>query len=153
MATKSQIGIRALIVSGDGLIVVEHEEKGERLMVFPGGGLEEGETIFEGVAREVKEETNLDVVPERIVYTREIIAGNSHGVEFYILCRLNGGNLSLGADPEHKDGNFILKDVHQISINDFAHTPNWYPKELQHLITDDFKKGFPENRFLGTVRF
>ncbi|MBI4993817.1 NUDIX hydrolase [Candidatus Wolfebacteria bacterium] len=153
MAIKSQIGIRALIISENCLIVVEHEKDKKRFMVFPGGGLEEGETIFEGAIREVKEETNLEVVPGRIVYTREIITGKNHGIEFYVLCRLSGGVLSLGIDPEHEDGNIILKDVHRISMNDFCSMTNWYPTELHSLIADDFKNKFSEYRFLGTVKF
>ena len=36
--------------------------------VFPGGGLEEGETIEEGVIREIKEEFGIDVKPIKIIY-------------------------------------------------------------------------------------
>ena len=153
MATKSQAGVRALIATDDGLVIVEHEEKGKRLMVFPGGGLEEGETIFEGAAREVKEETGLDVVAESIAYVREIVAGKDHGIEFYVVCKVSGGELALGSDPEHEDGNFILKDVHEVAIGDFASMDNWYPTELHSLIEEDFKNGFPNMRFLGTVQF
>ncbi len=153
MATKSQIGVRALVATENGLVIVEHEEKGKRLMVFPGGGLEEGETLFEGAVREVKEETGLDVVADRIVYTREILAGKDHGIEFYVVCRVHGGELTLGSDPEHEDGNLILKDVHEVPIEDFVSMDNWYPMELHPILKKDFKNGFPEVRFLGTVRF
>ncbi len=152
MAIKSQIGVRALVTTDKGLVVVEHEEKGKRLMVFPGGGLEEGETIFEGAIREVEEETGLDVNAERVVYTREILAGKDHGIEFYIVCRVKGGKLALGSDPEHEDGNFILKGVHEISIENFVSMDNWYPTELHSILEKDFKNGFSETRFLGTVR-
>lgn len=153
MSTKSQIGVRALIISGDGLVVVEHEEKGKRLVVFPGGGLEEGETIFEGAMREVKEETNLEVVPEQLGYVREVVAGAAHGIEFYVICRLSGGEMSLGVDPEHEDGNEILKAVRIIPIGELATSQNWYPTELRPLIAEDFRNGFSTLRSLGTARF
>lgn len=58
----------------------------------PGGVLELGETIYEGVRREVREETGLDVEPERLtgVYknmTRGVIA-------LVFLCKITGGQLA-----------------------------------------------------------
>lgn len=101
----------------------------------------------------VKEETGLDVVAERLAYVREMVAGTNHGMEFYVVCTVQGGVLALGTDPEHKDGNMILKDVRQVAIADFASMEHWYPTELHTIIERDFKSGFSETRFLGTARF
>lgn len=120
---------------------------------FQEEGWKRGETLFQGAVREVKEETGLDVVADRIVYTREILAGKDHGVEFYVVCRVQGGELALGSDSEHEDGNLILKDVHEVPIEDFVSMDNWYPTELHPILEKDFKDGFPEVRFLGTVHF
>ena len=77
------LGVRALIKTDNGLIMVEHKEKknGE-ILIFPGGGMEPGENIFQAVEREVKEETNLIVRAEKIIYLRETIYGNDSGIEF-----------------------------------------------------------------------
>ena len=53
--TRVRIANRAIIIE-NGLILLSHEIKND-LWMLPGGGLEEGETIFEGVVREVIEET------------------------------------------------------------------------------------------------
>jgi hypothetical protein len=59
----------------------------------------------------------------------------------------------LGSDPEHENGNFILKDVREVAIENFVSMNNWYPAELHSILAEDFRGTFPEARFLGTVRF
>ena len=49
-----------LIVNNDGEILLQHRSDNE-LWGCPGGIMELGETVFEGMQREVKEETNLDI--------------------------------------------------------------------------------------------
>ena len=58
----------------------------------PGGGLEVGETVEEGVCREVREETGLEVEVERLVgvYSKP----QKQEVVLSFLCRITGGTLS-----------------------------------------------------------
>jgi 8-oxo-dGTP diphosphatase len=44
---------------------------------LPGGKLNEGETAFDAVIREVKEETSLNVAPDVLVLEEEIIENNT----------------------------------------------------------------------------
>jgi 8-oxo-dGTP pyrophosphatase MutT (NUDIX family) len=55
------LGVRALVIDHDGRIfLVKHTyAHGWHL---PGGGVEPGETVFESLARELKEEGNIDIV-------------------------------------------------------------------------------------------
>ena len=73
---------------------------------LPGGGLELGESLEAGTAREVLEETGLvvDVGPMIEVFDR-ILVGDDGGVEFHFvlvdyLCRPRGGRLQAGSDVE-----------------------------------------------------
>lgn len=64
-----RIRCTALIIEHNSILLVEYEDNGIHYNL-PGGGLEPGETIIEGVKREVLEETTaqVDVGPLALVY-------------------------------------------------------------------------------------
>ncbi len=61
--------VYALIVK-DGKVVLLSNKSNSKLW-FPGGGVELGETLEEALKREVKEETGLEVKPEKLVWSTE----------------------------------------------------------------------------------
>ena len=71
---------------------------------LPGGVLEVGETLSEGVCREVLEETGLTVEPVRMVEIFERIMRDAGGRPEYhyvlldYICRVTGGTLAAGGD-------------------------------------------------------
>ena len=70
-----KIGVRAcaiLIENGKVLCVDTRYDDGEYLL-FPGGGVEPGETIAEGASREMFEETGLIVELKKLVYVNDWI--------------------------------------------------------------------------------
>ena len=60
----ARTGIRAsAIIIQDGKILLIHRHKnGQEYWVFPGGGVEEGETVEQTFVREVEEETSLKII-------------------------------------------------------------------------------------------
>ena len=83
--------------------VVERQGFWQGKWICPGGRLEFGESIREGIQREVKEETNLDIelttalIPfERIVESDE--GATLHVIYIDFLARLVGRQLSAGSD-------------------------------------------------------
>jgi 8-oxo-dGTP pyrophosphatase MutT (NUDIX family) len=75
-------------------------DTGRSYWVFPGGGIEPGETDEECVRREMKQETNLDV---RIVSLLLDEIGHPGGVYKYLntyLCESTIGEPSPGIEPE-----------------------------------------------------
>jgi 8-oxo-dGTP diphosphatase len=102
------IGVGAVVIDGGKVLLVRrgHEPlKGE--WSLPGGALELGETLQQGLVREVLEETGLTVVPEGIVevldrITQDELSGRIryHYVLVDFRCRVTGGMLRGGSDAE-----------------------------------------------------
>lgn len=63
------VGVAAVILNTQGEVLLEkRSDTGE--LCLPGGGLDLGETALEGLKREVKEETNLDIGEARLLFVR-----------------------------------------------------------------------------------
>ncbi len=107
------VGVGAVVLDGHRVLVVRRGQeplKGE--WSIPGGALELGETLAEGVCREVAEETGLQVqvagiveVLDRIVFEDGQAEGQGvnrrvryHYVLIDFLCIPVGGTLSAGTD-------------------------------------------------------
>ena len=61
---------QAVILKDDRILVLKqyNYNRQEEYWMLPGGGLEDGETEEEGIIREIKEETNLDVEIKGILF-------------------------------------------------------------------------------------
>jgi len=94
---KLQVAAKALIENADGQILILREaatyKDGTHAGRYhlPGGRLEEGEAFYDGLAREVKEETGLTVEPIRPLHVgewRPVIREVQHQIiALFMLCR------------------------------------------------------------------
>jgi ADP-ribose pyrophosphatase YjhB (NUDIX family) len=66
MRTKTRVS--AIIISNDQLLLIHRKKEGKEYWVFPGGGVEEGETNEQAIIREMKEETSLDMENARFAF-------------------------------------------------------------------------------------
>lgn len=96
-----------MIDGGKVLLVRRGNEPLKGEWSLPGGALELGETLQQGVIREVLEETGLSVVPAGIVevfdrITQDDASGRIryHYVLIDFVCHANGGALLGGSDAE-----------------------------------------------------
>ncbi len=94
--SKFEVGIHAVIFDDQERILLGHRRDMD-LWDLPGGGLEPGECPTEGVIRETKEETGLDVEVDRLFLvgvTPESILG------FMFYCRVIGGELTATEESD-----------------------------------------------------
>lgn len=70
----------------------------EEYYVFPGGGLEENETLEEGTAREIKEEFGIEVKVLEKLYEETSLEFNQK--TYYFLCEYKSGEFGTGNGPE-----------------------------------------------------
>lgn len=67
---------------------------------FPGGKVEDNESLESGLIREIKEEFNADLMIDRYLVTIEHIYDSYHLTMHCFLCRINDTNLSLNDHSE-----------------------------------------------------
>jgi mutator protein MutT len=132
------------IVAKDGKVLVMHRvNKGDEYWVFPGGGVEAGETPEQAAVREIAEETSIIVTPGRFVYH---ITWDTGEENFFYLCDYVSGEVHLPMDSEEHQ---------QAKAGDQVYEPMWididrlsslrlYQLEVRDLFLNDYKNGFPE---------
>ena len=99
------LGVGALIFRRDRVLLVERGKSPLKgYWSLPGGAVETGERLEEGVRREVLEETGLVVKPVRLFTIFERIMRDKQGEAEYhyvlvdYLCRVTGGSLEAASD-------------------------------------------------------
>ena len=112
----------ALIIRDEQILMIEYKDEDGTHYNLPGGGAEPGETIIEGVKREVFEETMADVDVGQIAFVYECAPhrqsgdypNTSHSLNLIFECTLKEG--SIPRQPDIIDG--IQSDVKWISLKD-----------------------------------
>ena len=100
------VGVGAVVVqAGRVLLVRRGSEPMKGNWSLPGGVLEVGESLAEGVAREVEEETGLRVEVVELVELLDRIHREEGRVRYHYviadyLCRVTGGDLRAASDAE-----------------------------------------------------
>lgn len=131
----------ALIINDGKVLLIHRINNGKEYYVFPGGGVENGETTEQAVLREVQEETSLEVKIEKLLY-HHIYDDNTE--QFFYLCRFVSGEPKLGDGNEARD----MKES-----NENFYKPVWYeikglpqlllyPLEIRDWFTEDIKINF-----------
>jgi mutator protein MutT len=102
------VGVGAVVIDGTKVLLARRGNeplKGE--WSLPGGAVELGETLQQGVIREVLEETGLEVVPAGIVEILDRIIQDEasgriryHYVLVDFACQVTGGTLGEGSDAD-----------------------------------------------------
>ncbi|NHM31976.1 NUDIX domain-containing protein [Neobacillus terrae] len=87
----------AALIKDNCILMVKEVYPDKTFWTLPGGGLEAGETFEEAVIREVKEEVNLNVKVDRLLFSYSYDAGE---VRCFLVHSIDGKIATLGFDPE-----------------------------------------------------
>jgi 8-oxo-dGTP diphosphatase len=140
LSNRLRVRVCGIVVSENSVLMVHMQSptRKEPIWTPPGGGLEYGEPLRNGVAREVLEETGLLVEAKHLMYTSEFIKPPFHAVEYYWYCNVVGGNLQLGSDPEFAAEHQFLKSVDYLDLASLADHPV-FPEYLRYHLFDDLR--------------
>jgi len=101
------VSVGAVIIDGERVLLVKRgQEPLKGRWSLPGGVVEVGETLEAALAREVSEETGLEVDVADVVDVLDRISRDADGrIEFHYviidyLCRCTGGSVACGTDAD-----------------------------------------------------
>ncbi|KIL50992.1 NUDIX domain-containing protein [Jeotgalibacillus campisalis] len=126
--------IKAIILSGEHVLLTKNRDPEGDFYLFPGGGQEHGETFHKTLKRECMEETGLAIEIGDVLFIREYIGQNHehaafdshvHQVEVYFICSLKDNVTKV--EPAAPDSNQI--GIEWVPLSRLA-LYRIYPKKL-----------------------
>lgn len=148
MAYKYQIRVR-LVIPHNNKLLLEYVTD-EDYYFYPGGRVEDYETIKSAAEREMREELKAKFQLEKILYIREFIKpeDEEHSLELFILGKLVSHKFTKNKDnPDYKETHeYVWVDIDKLPTN-------LYPVTLTEKLVSDFHKGFPaQGEYLGAIK-
>jgi ADP-ribose pyrophosphatase YjhB (NUDIX family) len=126
------------------LVRLQQEDKGD-FWVMPGGGIEADEGSFQATEREVREETNLTMKPERIAYVEGLIDDGRYVCKFWVVCHMINGCLGLEQKTAEED---CLQEVGFFSKEELQGM-DAFPSTVKDVLWKGLDAGFPTIKHLG----
>jgi len=137
---------RAIIIENGKILVMYRNKYGSQYYTLVGGRINDGETPEQGLVREVREETGLQVTAVRLVYIEEHKAPSSE--QYIYLCDVAPhAEVAIQSDSEEGHMNQYDLNTHHpewVSTKSFDHL-HFRTPQLHAAIIKAFKKGFPKD--------
>jgi mutator protein MutT len=127
-----------VIIDDDAIALIERHRDGQHYFVFPGGGIESGETPEEAAIREVREELGIVIAIDRLVATME----RRDETYLFYLGHQTGGTFGEGDGPEWHGAGRGEYTPQWIPLADLGHYPI-RPAEIADLVEHAARHGWP----------
>jgi len=140
-----RIRVAGIVPIGDGFCFMHRKDVLKRSDIqeyytFPGGGLEEGETLEEGTIREIKEEFGINVKVVRKLY--EMNSDKFGQKEYFYLCEYIDGEFGTGCGPEFSydlkyvdSGKYLPEIIKKEEVENLL----LLPREIKEKFVEDIK--------------
>jgi mutator protein MutT len=133
-----------ILIEDNKVALIERHREGLEYFVFPGGGVDEGETPEQGAIREAREELGIDVVIKQFV--AKIYFGQS--TQYYYLVENVGGEFGTGTGEEFmanpgdpQEGIYIPL---WMPIDELPHHEKVFPVDVAKLVLKAQTDGWPD---------
>jgi mutator protein MutT len=119
---EPRVVVAAIIRNGNKLLLTKEVlESGRERWIFPGGGVNFGESLEEALKREIKEELGMEIKVEKLLGFKEAIFPkvNYHTIIFFFLAKPLG-KLSIKEKKILDARYFDLKEIESLDLVDSA---------------------------------
>ena len=108
------IRVTGILIENNKILLVKQKVSETRNWSLPGGKLEQGETLEQGIIREMKEETGLDVEVLKMLYLCDVSASSNTLLHITFLLKRVDGEIKL---PSNKYENNPIYDVRFVAVD------------------------------------
>ena len=139
---RTRAGI--VLIEDDKVALIERHRAGLEYFVFPGGGVDPGETPEQAAVREAREELGIEVAIQRKLV--EIHFGQS--TQVYFLVEKVGGEFGTGTGEEFTDSdpNDPQEGIYipiWMRIDELPKYAKVFPVDLARLVASSIENGLP----------
>ena len=114
-----------VIVKNDKVLLMRRIRNGQEYYVFPGGGVEQGESTETAIVREIKEELSINPKIDKLLFEIE----NQGRQEYYYLIKEFSGQPQLGGEEKQRMNENNQYHPIWMSLDKLRELDNLYPKE------------------------
>ncbi len=95
MEREHRISAGAIVIQQNAILLVRYmDNDGKSFLVGPGGSVLSEEGINKATTREVREETGLEVNPNKTLFVEDLLWRHYRMVKIWLLCNLVGGEFA-----------------------------------------------------------
>ena len=135
-----------ILIEDNKVALIERHRAGLNYFVFPGGGVDEGESAEQGAIREAMEELGVEVsIKQKIA---EVHFGRASKHIYFLVESVSGefgsgtGEEFTDSDPDHPEEGIYIPIW--MPIEELSQHEKIYPSELAKLVVKSLKEGWPK---------
>ncbi|MEW6617904.1 MAG: NUDIX domain-containing protein [bacterium] len=136
---KPDVRVALVILKEDKILLVQHQKKGRKYWLLPGGRVDFGESLIEALERELLEEANIKVKVGNLLFISDAISpdnGKRHIINIFFEGKIIGGELKIGNEE-------ILQQIEFIPVSQLDKL-TFYP-----MVKEELKEWLQKRKPLG----